>query len=266
MKLSAAVFISSILASAVPGAIAVGDLGAVRACVSENAAQKSAVFRMTIASNGEGLEVTETRFKLYWRRLQDGERRLLIRFIEPADLEGASVLVEGVGEARPRVHLFLPDIGKPQRVTSREQLMGFLGQADLGLDEIGILLDPVGGEDVRLLGGENRVAGRPVWLIESLRSGEQPELASRTRTFVDHEYCVPLRAEFYHGTATQPLLMDADPARVEREAHAWIPRELVFRNAESGRVTTLHVDEVEVDIPLAPGLLTVQSMTTAGGI
>ncbi|MBW2374320.1 MAG: hypothetical protein JRF70_17495, partial [Deltaproteobacteria bacterium] len=53
-----------------------------------------------------------------------------------------------------------------------------------------------------------------------------------------------------------------DPDRVTREAESWIAREMVFLDGEgeNGARTTLRIDDVEVDIPLAPSLLTVQAL------
>ncbi len=244
---------------------ATSDLAAMRACVEANAPRSSTVLQVALAVDDGAGETTETRFKLYWRRLPSGERRVLIRFSAPQDLARAAVLIEGVREARPRVHLFLPDLGKPQRITSREQLEGFLGRADLGVDEIGLLLDPAGGDDTRLIEAHRELDGRAYWVIETRSDQEDGERYARTLTFVDRELCIPLRAELYETEAGKPKLVSVDPARVTREARSWIPREMVFRDPRSGSVATLRVEAAEVDVPLAPSLLTVGALAGMSG-
>jgi hypothetical protein len=54
--------------------------------------------------------------------------------------------------------------------------------------------------------------------------------------------------------------MRVDPARVSREADSWIPRELIFRDPKDDVVRSLRIDGVEVDVPLAPSLLTLEAL------
>jgi hypothetical protein len=114
-------------------------------------------------------------------------------------------------------------------------------RADLGLEEIALLLDPVGDPNLRLLGGAPAVDGRPAWAFEwRAAEGEHPHYV-RTITFVDQKLCVPLRAEFY-------------------EADTDAPRELIFRDPKDDIVRSLRIDGVEVDVPLAPSLLTLEAL------
>jgi hypothetical protein len=232
----------------------------VRECVRANAPQSSIVLGIDLQARDPNGESETTRMKLYWRRLPDGERRALLRFSAPEELAGSAVLLQGLGEARPRVYLYLPDLGKPQQVLSREQLTRFLGRAGLGVEELTILLDPVGDPNLRLVDIPPAANGRPAWALEwRAPEGEHPYYV-RTVVFIDQELCVPLRAEFYEAGAESPREMSVDPARVSREADSWIPREFLFRDPKDDIVRSLRVEDVEVDVPLAPSLLTVQAL------
>lgn len=237
------------------------DEDAVRACVEHNAPQRSSVMEISLNSRIGGEASSVTRFKLYWRKLANGERRVMLRFLEPPDLANTAVLVEGVREKRPRVHLYLPDFGKPQRLTSRGQLESFLGRAGLGLAEIAVLLDPVGGADLRVLDEGAVVDGRAGWEIELRTAGDEGTRYARTQVFVDRDFCVPLRARFFDGQDRLVRLLLVEPGRVRREAASWIPRELLFRDPHNESETLVRVERVEVDVPLAPSLLTVGAMT-----
>jgi hypothetical protein len=232
----------------------------VRECVRENAPRASVVLEIEMQARDASGESEVTRMKLYWRRLPDGERRALLRFSAPEELAGSAVLLERLEQKRPRVHLYLPDLGRPQQVLSREQLTRFLGRAGLGLEELTILLDPVGDPDLRLVDGDAAPVGRPAWALEwRAAEGERPHYV-RTVVFIDQELCVPLRAEFYEDGAEAPREMSVDPARVSREAESWIPRELLFRDPKDDIVRSLRIEAVEVDVPLAPSLLTVRAL------
>lgn len=248
------------------GAARADDLETVKRCVEENAPRVSTRLQLTLRVQDAEGERSESRFRLFWRRLEGGEQKALIRFAAPEDLANAAVLVEGITEKRPRVHLYLPDLGKPQRVTSREQLEGFLGPADLGVEEIRFLLDPVGDERHRLLDAPGDVEGRPAWVLESMPDEDVKGRYARTLTFVDQELCIPLRAELYEADDREPRVLRIDPSRVSRQAEAWVPRELVFRDPGRGSVTTLSIDEAEVDVPIAPSLLTIRALAVASGV
>lgn len=239
------------------------DEATVRACVDGNAPQLSSVQSLELAVRDENGEVSRSRMKLYWRRIPNGERRVLLRFSAPEDLKGAGVLVEMPVRGRPVVHLYLPEIGKTQRVTSLAKLEGFLGQADLGIEEMAQLLEPVASEEMRLIDGPGEIGGRSVWVVETLPEDDDARY-SRIVTFVDREYCVPLRTEFYDQEGQVRKLLRVDPTRVIREAQSWVARHMVFRDLESGSESILEIEEVEIDVPLAPSLLTVKALP--GGV
>lgn len=235
------------------------EVDTVRACVEQNAPRISSVQSLALTVRDREGDRSESRMKLYWRRLPGGERRVLLRLLAPADLLGAAVLVESLRRRRPVVHLYLPELGRPQRVKSRAQFESFLGRADLGIEEVRQLLDPIGREDLRILDGAAEAAGRAVWALEA-REPDGDARYPRIVTFIDREYCVPLRTEFYDHEDRVRKLLRVDPARVERAARSWVPRHLVFVDLESGTETVLRIEEVEIDVPLAPSLLSVKAL------
>ena len=265
--------IGATLTTVVAGSAASGavidedDVARVKDCYAANSPQKSSVLGVRLSVRDAVGAETVSRFKLYWRRLRTGERRVMIRFSEPEVLSGASLLVEGVRRARPRVHLYLPDLGAPKRVTSRDQVEGFLGRADLGLDEIGQILDPLGNESLRMVDSNGALEGRAVWVVEARPVKDDPSRYARTVTYIDRTLCVPLRAEFYDRENQRTRVLRVDPERVTREADSWIAREMIFQEGdeENGARTVLRIDDVEVDIPLAPSLLTVPALSGFGG-
>ena len=101
-----------------------------------------------------------------------------------------------------------------------------------------------------------------------LAGGGQPHLIERMTAeggiapvIIGHEAA----QTFYDAEDNAAKQLRIDPVRVTREAESWIPRELVFTDATGQSVTTLRIDEVEVDIPLAPSLLTVPAMAGVNG-
>jgi hypothetical protein len=239
------------------------DLEAMRSCLESNVPRASSVQTLLMrVQDAEGL-VSETRAKVYWRRFEDGYRRILVRMEAPEELARASVLVIAPPKGKPEVHLYLPEIGRPRRIYSADRLQGFLGQSGIQLEELERVLDLARRPGLQLLAESSELAGRPVWVVEARSEGNGSSSPERLLGFVDHEYCLPLRVEFYGQNGRSRKLLRTDPARVTREAESWVPRLLVLEDLVEGSQSTFRVDSIEVDIPIAPGLFTVKALPGA---
>jgi hypothetical protein len=237
------------------------ELEAVRTCVEASTPRTSTVQKLVLTVEEDGEESLRSRLTLYWRKLHDGRRRIVLRFREPEDLAQAGLHIEARPGARPRVHIYLPGQGKPRRVKSGGELEGFLGRANLGIDELALLLEPLAERDASLLEKDADLDGRSVWVLEEHPPADDEDSRfRRTVIFVDQEFCIPLRAEFYDRDGTTTKVLDVDPSTVTRVVGSWIPRLLVFRDLPSKIDTIMRIEEVEVDVPLSPALLTVEAL------
>jgi hypothetical protein len=231
----------------------------VRSCVEANMPRMSTVQKLALVVEEDGEMVFESRLTLYWRRLDNDERRIVLRFREPEELARASLLVHRLRRGRPSVYIYLPDQGKPRAISSRGELEGFLGRANLGIDELELLLEPFSDKKIELLDEDSDLSGRPVWVVEE-RTNDDDVRYARTLTFIDQEYCIPLRAEFYDQKDVVAKVLEIDPSSVTRIEESWVPKHLVFHDIARETDTILRVEDVEVDRPLAPSLLTVESL------
>lgn len=240
---------------------AAADMRDVRNCVEENMPRRSIVQELTLrVQEASGEETFSARFRLYWRRLAGDERRILLRFTAPDDLKGAAVLVQTRPGRERHVYLYLPEMGKPRRVMSRGQLDTFLGQANLGIEELELLLDPVRSKRKKLLPQSRDVEGRRTWVLEERNSGGADSRYARTLTFIDREYCIPVRAELFGADGSTKKVLSVDVATVTREVESWVPRNLIFHDLERNSDTVLQVDDITVDSEFSPALLTVEAL------
>jgi hypothetical protein len=122
------------------------------------------------------------------------------------------------------------------------------------------VLDMARRPGLRLVAESSELAGRQVWVVEARSEGNGSSPPERLLGFVDQEYCLPLRVEFYGQNGQPRKLLRVDPAQVTREAESWVPRLLVVEDLVEGSQSTFRVDSIEVDIPIAPGLLTVKAL------
>jgi hypothetical protein len=239
------------------------DVEAIRGCAEANVPRTSSVQTVVLRTeDAEGL-VSEMRARVYWRRFRDGHRRILVRMQAPDELARAGVLAILPREGKPEVHLYLPEIGEPRRIYSPDQLQDLLGKSGIQLEEIEPLLDLARRPGLRLVAESSVLGGRPVWVVEALSEGDGASPQERMLGFVDHEYCLPLLIEFYGENGRPRKLLRADPARVTRESETWVPRLLFVEDLTLGSRSTFRVDSIEVDMPIAPGLLTVKALPGA---
>jgi hypothetical protein len=200
--------------------------------------------------------VSESRAKLYWRRLPDGRERLLLRMEAPEELAGVALLVMGESADRPEVHLYLPELDETRRIFSSEEVRPVLG-GDVPLEEMRRLVNLTDRATLRLL-DESELEGQRVWVLEARPNGTSGY--QRIVARVDQRYCLPLRAEFF-GVDDRPLRrVRIDPEQVTRAAQSWMPRQLVVEDLQEGSQLTVKIVSLEVDIPLAPSLLTVKAL------
>lgn len=255
---------ATLLLLVVPGralADSPAEVETVRRCIQANAPRLSSVLTFVLSVKGNAGGENLSRAKAYWRRLPGGEERLLLRYLEPPDLAGSALLVRTEGSSQPEVHLYLPELGAPQKVTSPEQVQSFLGRSDFEAAELEWMLDAAGSAKLALLAAPTEHAGRRVWAVEARdespgRSGHYPRVVS----LVDREWCVPLEVTFFEAGDRPRKVIHVAPADVRREGEIWVPRSVEIEDRELASRTTLRVEAIEVDVPLGPALLTVPAL------
>jgi hypothetical protein len=149
-------------------------------------------------------------------------------------------------------------------VYSEEQVAAFLGPSDVGPAELRWVMELAGEGELRLLPEPSSHAGRGVWAVEGRREGVGAAAYARTVALVDREWCLPLEVAF-HGEEGPRKRLRVAPADVRREGAHWVPRAIELEDVEAGSRSRLTVDSIELDVSLAPGLLTVRGLQGGGG-
>ena len=72
------------------------------------------------------------------RRGADGTRKVLIRFLAPADVKGTGFLNLSPARGENESWLYLPALGKPRRIAAEERSSSFMG-SDFSYADIGML-------------------------------------------------------------------------------------------------------------------------------
>jgi hypothetical protein len=244
------------------GAARAADVEAVQRCLAANAPERSSRYELGFTARDAGGRALEQRARLYWRRFPEGERRVLLRIEAPEKVAGSALLAIVKPETLPEIHLYLPELGQPQRIHRVEQLRGFLGRSGVELAELWRVVEATPELAERLVDENATVAGRPAWAVEGDFEVPRQKGTELVRSLVDRATCVPLRVESFAPSGEARRRLDVDPAHLAQLGARWLPRELVFTDLRDGATATVHVLSVEIDAELPAGLLTRKAMVS----
>jgi hypothetical protein len=241
------------------GAFAI-DVSEVRECLARNAPEHSSRYLLSFESRDSRGGVVTQRARVFWRRFERDERRVLLRIEAPEKVAGSALLAIVKPDAPPEIHLYLPELGRSQHIYRAEQLRGFFGRSGVELAELWRMLESTPELAGRLLDPGADVAGREAWRVEGLFEIPREEGKERIVSYIDRQTCVPLRVETFDPSGEARRLLEIDPARVEAEGERWLPREVVFTDLHDGSSATVEVLSADLDALVAPALLTKKAL------
>jgi outer membrane lipoprotein-sorting protein len=175
-----------------------------------------------------------------------GEQRYYIYFHEPADVRGTAFLVRKYPAREDDRWIFIPAIKLVRRIAADDKRSSFVG-SDFTYEDVSGR--DVGDETHTLL-GEETLAGRPVYRIES-----QPKAKldyARRLSWIDRERSLPLKEEYYDARGELLRVFTADAVQ-QVDGH-WTVTRRSMRDAQSGHRTEVVFDEVSYGAGLTEDL------------
>ncbi len=208
-------------------------------------------------------EVRERVVTLWTRTGTDGTRRVLIRFLQPPDLEGTGFLhVENV-DRDDDAWLYLPALRRARRIAGSDRRDAFVG-TDFSYED----LDP---EDLdahrytRVRTEDH--GGRPAWVVEALPASPQATQESgyaRRLLWIDQERHTLLRADLFDRDGALRKRLSADDIRRVEGSDRWRPHRLVMEDLTAGRRTELLMRQYRLDQGLGDDLFTERYLRRGG--
>ena len=243
------VLLSWLLVLAIPVAAAeLQTAEEIEECVRGNQPESSSVQTVSFRVKDRIGAVTESQAKIYWKKGDDGLSRLMMRFAGPPDLRGAGLLLLEKKNERRDMFMYLPELNKVKRISSRmmtgsmfgtdftyedfERFEGF--EQDNGLERL---------DDVDL-------DGKKVYVLVHRPSEDAGSAYQRIVKYIDQETCVPLKTEFYGRGNRLRKVAVSNPAHVTREGDGWVPRHTTLRDLRDETETDLIISEVEVNVEI----------------
>jgi hypothetical protein len=219
----------------------------VRRCAEKNLPAKTArqevVFVSTDASGGsQTLEA-----QVLWRRTPESHSEVLVRVERPADVRGSAFLMLE-REGGYDLFSYLPELQKVRRLTG-SAISGSLFGTDFSYEDFVRLQDAVGGSGAERL-PDAEVDGRAAYVIAATPAADAGSAYQRVVTFLDKQWCVPLRADLESAPGRLAKQLVVDAAQVKQVGERWIPHRVRLDDAEKSTHTTLTIEKVDLDVPL----------------
>ena len=183
------------------------------------------------------------------RRASSGLRTSLVTFSEPADLDGAAVLIiEREGDTELWIHA--RDLGRRRVEVQGQQGQNLFGTG-LSYEDLIQLLGFVRTEAAKLRYlGDERIGDRSIHLLESTPA-PGTSAYERIRTSVDQETCVPLEMKLYERTDASPRkVLTTDPDQIFRVRSIWVAHSATLWDHRDEKRTVLTVESVVPDLEL----------------
>jgi len=237
--------------SAEPSATAAPTLETVRQvvdCIKENLPHRSSVQTLAFVSTDRVGSVSRSVSTLHWERGDNDLSRALLRFLEPVDLKGSGLLMLEQKERGPETFMYLPELRKVRRVSSRAASSSLFG-TDFSYEDFERLL----GMSVDMRKEKMPDASwkdRAVYVIATYPDPESDSAYERVVNRVAKETCTLLEAEFYEPGNLLRKRLTIDLDQITREGDRWIPRRQTMEDLRDETKTDLLIEEIELDVKI----------------
>jgi hypothetical protein len=179
-----------------------------------------------------------------------GLSKVMLRFHKPLDLRGAGVLLLEKKGRSPDTLLYLPELHKVRRVSSRVAASSLFG-TDFSYEDFQRLMGMSEGaashreEDAQ-------IDGRAVYVVSTTFPAEAKSAYERVVTSVDQETCVALGVDSYEPGGTLRKQLRVDVSQIAQEGRLWVPLSQTIVDHRDGTQTEFVIDKIEIDAKIHP--------------
>jgi hypothetical protein len=186
------------------------------------------------------------------RKQTDGPGRTLLRFLDPPDLRGTSLLVFQKESRHDDVFLYLPAFERTRRISSAQRSDAFFG-TDFTYED----LEPKHVQEytVRALGPELAPGGQSYRLVEAQPRSPDASQYERTIYVIDPHTNVVIRTEYYRKDSLWKRL-ETDPSSIEEVDDRHLPFRAQMSNVRTGTVTLIQTESYELRRGIPDSLFT----------
>jgi len=170
--------------------------------------------------------------------------KMVIRFLEPADVKGTGILTFDNEERDDDMWLFMPALRKTRRIVSTEKSKGFMGSEFSNAD---MTTPNISDFNYKLLGSE-KVVGQDCWKIEALpASGDIADENgySKRINWIQKENSVGRKTAYYDLDDELLKVMTVHKIELlDKNKGKYQPSDIEIKNVQNGRSSRFIIDKV----------------------
>jgi hypothetical protein len=224
------------------------DMAPVRTCLERNVPKTTISFRAEFTKIDRVGGERTNRADVIGKKLDDGLRRVVLRFDRPPEMRGTAMLMIESATGPSDFYVYSPDERRVRRVSGRSN-SGLFG-TDFSYDDFeNWRTFQKHGKATRL--PDAKVANRDVYVIQSEPAQDEQSSYERVVTSVDRETCVALEVDSFEPGGRLRKVLHADPAKVEAVGPLSVATALELEDVVDQTRTRVSLEEVKLDAPLA---------------
>jgi hypothetical protein len=231
------------------------------ACYQANFPQDTSVQTVSMSARDRIGALSVAKTTLYWKRFQDGLSKMLMRFADPPEMRGAALLMVETQQDENDMFMYLPELGRVKRVTSRMTSASMFG-TDFSYEEFERMQGMARSSETTRL-ADARVGARDAYVLET-RPERKSSAYERIVSFIDKQTCLLLRADFFERGDEARKLLTVDAASIAEVGGVWYAKQLLMRDLRDETETSMRVEKVEVGVSIPPKMFS-QTELVAGG-
>jgi outer membrane lipoprotein-sorting protein len=224
------------------------SLEEVEACIHSNLPETTSVQTIAFITKDRIGAESESKAKLYWKRFDGDLSRVMVRFTAPEDLRGAGVLLLEQKGRMPDQFMYLPELGRSRRVSTRMMSSSLFG-TDFTYEDFTRIQGMATGFSDRML-EDAEVEGGPVHVVERIPDAESFSGYERIVEYVDTKTCVPLKTEMYESGGRLRKVSSSPRAEVKKAADKWVPHLVHMRDQREETETRLVIEKIEPGVKI----------------
>lgn len=244
---------SALLLSQTAWADATGENLARRVYDRPDGKDATSLVTMTLTEKGRAPRVR----KMISYRLDKkaGEIATLIRFTEPADIEGTGLLTLDHADSDSEQWIYLPALERVRRIASNRKAGRFVN-SDYYYEDL--RSRKVERDEHRIIGREN-VGGVNCEILESTPVESDSSVYLKRQVWLDPNTLLPMRIDFYEKREDQPSKR-WQQLKKDRVKGLWTVMDSTLTDLASGHQTRLTVEEILYDRRLPAKLFSTQTL------
>ncbi len=220
----------------------------VRACLARSLPSRDLSQRISIDVIDRVGAVNRTSGSLRWKRFDDGLSRVLVRIDEPTRSAGLGVLMFEREGRDPDVHMYVPELRRTRRMTSAA-LGGRMLGTDFSYEDFAHFQHIASSGKQRRL-DDTKLEDHEAFVLETLPDDDESSSYSRIVTYIDRQWCLPLRTDFFALNGDLHKALVVERAAVLHIGDRYIPQRAVMFDHKQDSRSVIELTDIEIDTGL----------------